>query len=216
VTTKRKISKFWLFSPILIAAIISLLSMLLGWRNIDLGFMLKPSMHQHLGQSASVKLDYDLVEAHGSDATYVNLGSIILMGNLALTIEPGDEFALWVSPFLANFAEIPQSRSSLRSLVLRSVYAAQSDNIAEPMRIITPQDRIIYNLNLSLSGRGTVTLHNLHINNLTLDVLGVQQIIVKDSTIENIDIVNSIGTLTWLVDGEQRSISSGANLTQVQ
>lgn len=149
----RKISKGWLLSPIIIATIISLLTMTFHWTDLNMGFQLTPSMLRYMRQPASVRLDYtQLPEA------------LILQGNVDLRIESGEEFAIWVSPFIAYFAEIRQTD---RSLTIRTSHAPANRNLTEMIRITLPTDNLMPS-DITITGNSQFSLKISRSNTSTL------------------------------------------------
>lgn len=171
----KKYKKIWMFSPIIIAGILALLSIIFHWRNMSQGFLVTYSMHPYLHQEANIRLDYPMVD------------HFIVNGNFEVTISSGKQFEIWVSSFLANYADITQNHTVLQLTGYKQETITPRQ--AEVIHIIVPQEKISQ-LTFNSSGTTTIIINDISTQTLILDLLGNHDVILKNTLSDTIRVLN--------------------------
>ncbi|NIZ47383.1 hypothetical protein PVA44_01010 [Entomospira nematocerorum] len=141
-----------------------------------MGFKITPHMVSALGQDASVKLDVLQTE------------NLEFIGDFSISIESGDTFELWISPFLLNYADMTITDKHFK---LRSAHSPQGQPTTEQVRLVIPTDR----LRLTLSGESETNLHNLHLSDLTIDALGRHHVTLSNIQVSSLEVRNIGSTI---------------------
>jgi hypothetical protein len=173
--TKKKISKGWLVAPILLALTVLLAPSLWPRHNKGKKLSFSTAMQEQMGQEASVRLDY------------TTPNQLQLIGDFDVYLTTGDEFSLWVSPFIASYADISHTTGLNASVRIKNPNTPIHVHLQETIRIQLPT-ALHKEFVLNHIGDGTIQASRIHLQQLTFKLIGDKRISIDQSSISGFKI----------------------------